>query len=174
MGFDAFLVFDTSNLNHIALVGESLDQVHKGAVEIKEFSFGVENPATIGSVGGSGSGKAKLDQFVIKKFVDNTSPQLFNIAAVGAHFKSATLFIRKARSSAHQITPDYLTFTFSLVFVSSIDWSGSSGDDTPQESVTFTYGALKIAYRKQDKSGVLGTPNTFDWSQITNSQGGTA
>lgn len=39
-----------------------------GAFEIKDFSFGVENPTTIGSAtGGAGAGKIKFNEFTIKK-----------------------------------------------------------------------------------------------------------
>jgi hypothetical protein len=40
----------------------------KHAFEIKDFSFGVENPTTIGSAtGGAGTGKISFNEFNIKK-----------------------------------------------------------------------------------------------------------
>jgi hypothetical protein len=40
----------------------------QGAFEIKDFSFGVENPTTIGSAtSGAGAGKAKFNEFEITK-----------------------------------------------------------------------------------------------------------
>ena len=45
------------------------------AFEIKDFSFGVENPTTIGSAtGGAGAGKIKLNELTIKKTTDTASP----------------------------------------------------------------------------------------------------
>src|ERR1700740_1535883 len=49
-----------------------------GHFEIKDFSFGVENPTTIGSAtGGAGAGKVKFHEFVIKKVTDSASPVFF-------------------------------------------------------------------------------------------------
>jgi type VI protein secretion system component Hcp len=43
--------------------------------EIKDFSFGVENPTTVGSsTGGAGSGKVKFNEFSIGKITDSASP----------------------------------------------------------------------------------------------------
>ena len=43
--------------------------------EIKDFSFGVENPTTVGSsTGGAGSGKVKFNEFSIGKITDSGSP----------------------------------------------------------------------------------------------------
>src|SRR5262249_44115972 len=44
-----------------------------GAFEIKDFSFGVENPTTIGSATGGGAGKIKFNEFTIKKTTDQAS-----------------------------------------------------------------------------------------------------
>ena len=57
----------------LELSDEQLNQVtggtgEKPAFEIKDFSFGVENPTTIGSAtGGAGAGKIKFNEFEIKK-----------------------------------------------------------------------------------------------------------
>jgi len=45
------------------------------AFEIKDFSFGVENPTTIGSATkGAGAGKIKLNELTIRKTTDTASP----------------------------------------------------------------------------------------------------
>jgi YD repeat-containing protein len=40
----------------------------------------------------------------------------------------------------------FLDFRFGTVFTTKIDWSGSSGDEAPTESLSFVYGALGIEY----------------------------
>jgi type VI secretion system secreted protein Hcp len=48
------------------------------AFEIKDFSFGIENPTTIGSAtGGAGAGKIKFNEFSITKTTDTASPNFF-------------------------------------------------------------------------------------------------
>ena len=75
--------------------GESVDAAHKGEFEIDSFSFGVENPTTIGSAtGGAGAGKAKFNEFHVMKSTDKASPVLFLKCASGAHLKEAVLTCR--------------------------------------------------------------------------------
>src|SRR3954453_3340145 len=61
--------------------GESQDATFPGRlgyIQIKSFHFSVENATTIGSqTGGTGAGKAKLNELTIVKDVDSTSPQVF-------------------------------------------------------------------------------------------------
>ena len=66
----------------------------------------------------------------------------------------------------------YLEYWFKTVAVKSIEWSGSSGDDVPEESVVFEYGALKICYRPQKTDGTLddGKKVIRAWNKMTNSQ----
>src|SRR2546422_11006287 len=65
--------------------------------EIKDFSFGVENPTTIGSAtGGAGAGKVKFNEFTIKKTTDKASPLFFKSCVSGTHFKEVKLTVRKA------------------------------------------------------------------------------
>src|ERR1041385_2190139 len=94
MPIDYFIWFDK-------IEGTSTDEHFKGAFEIKDWSFGVENPTTIGSAtGGAGSGKAKFNEFTIKKTTDQASPLFFRSCAAGTHFPKIELFCRKAGGEA--------------------------------------------------------------------------
>ena len=110
-------------------------------MEIKEFSFGVENTTTIGSMsGGAGAGKAKFNEFNVKKAVDLASPVLFKACGLGCHFPIVNLIVRKAGGTK----VPYLIFQFKMVFVTKVEWSGGAGEDAPDEDVTFVYGAMQI------------------------------
>jgi len=61
----------------------------------------------------------------------------------------------------------YLVFTFKLVAVKSIDWSGSGGD-RPVEQVVFEYGSLVVTYMKQNPDGSLGPPTSTGWNRVSN------
>ena len=68
--------------DRIELTSNELDHVSGGsgprAFEIKDFSFGIENPTTIGSAtGGAGAGKIKFNEFLITKTTDKASPNFF-------------------------------------------------------------------------------------------------
>ena len=94
----------------------------KDAIVVDSFSFGVENPTTIGSAtGGAGAGKIKFNEFEINKKIDNASPVLFKQAASGAHYKKAVLTLRNAGDK-----DPYMTYTMETVFITKIDHSGGS------------------------------------------------
>jgi len=166
MAFDAFLMFDGGPT---PVQGESTDPTFKNAIELKSFSFGAENTISVGSAtGGAGAGKARFNELQIAKLSDSTSPVLFQMLAMGQHFKTATLSIRKAGDRTKGAAA-YERFTFSMVFVSKISVAGSSGDDVPTENVVLTYGALKWEYSRQDPTGNLTPVPPTQWSVITNS-----
>jgi len=136
------------------------------AFEIKDFSFGVENPTTIGSAtGGAGAGKIKFNEFTITKSVDKASPVLFKSCAAGEHYKKVTLEMRKAGGDPQGAGTPFLKYSFSTVFTTKIDWSGP-GDEGPEESITFVYGTLGIQYTDQK----TGQNTSFEWDQIENRQ----
>src|SRR5262249_48559710 len=121
MAVDAFLSLVQ---NGTPVVGGSQDVTFgKKAFEIKDFSFDVENPTTIGSAtGGAGAGKIKFNEFTIKKTSDKASAIIFQHCAQGVHYQTATLSMRKAGGgkAGGQI---FLVFHFGTVFTTKIDWS---------------------------------------------------
>ena len=136
------------------------------AFEIKDFSFGVENPTTIGSAtGGAGAGKVKFNEFTIKKTPDALSPRFFQQAATGDHIREIVLNFTKVDKKGHETT--YMTFQFQTVFTTKVDWSGP-GDEGPEESITFVYGTLQVTYHQQDPTTGETTDTTFGWDQVQN------
>ena len=113
--------------------------------EIKDFSFGVENPTTIGSAtGGAGAGKVKFNEFTIKKTSDRASPSFFKNCVAGAHYKKVVLIVRKAGSTQ----TDYLIISDAMISSARVAWSGP-GDEGPEESITFVYDNVAIQYNPQ-------------------------
>src|SRR6266850_262113 len=144
------------------IAGESTDLQHKDEFEIKDFSFDVENPTTIGSAtGGAGAGKVRFSEFHITKSTDKASPTLFLKCATGSHIKSAVLSVRKAGGEGRQ-NDDFLKLTLSDVLVSSyslagrtppppppatinapVDTVGIVGPDLPEDAIALRYAAIK-------------------------------
>ena len=172
MAFDSFLVFPKASASGITITGETQDPTpaHKSAIEIQQFSLPLENAVTIGSAtAGAGAGKAKFGVFSIKKLVDSASPSLYRAAASGAHFSDAQLFIRKAGAVAGPTgSADYLIYTLKLVFITRVEWSGSTGDEAVSEAVDFVFGAMELSYAAADSTGKLLAPKTAAWDQVTN------
>src|SRR5262249_46992986 len=124
----------------------------------------VENPTTIGSTtGAAGTGKAKLNAIKFTKGVDSATPTLFQALTMGAHFTTVKLYVRKAGITGYS----YLTYVFSMVFVTNIDASSSTGDD-PEEKVELAYGAMQVSYLPASANGVQDKAIAGTWNQVTN------
>src|SRR4029077_15545903 len=76
--------------------GESLDNKHKGEIEVLSYSWGVTNPGSLHSGGGGGAGKATFQDLSIVHKIDKASPVLLKACATGEHLKDATITFRKA------------------------------------------------------------------------------
>src|SRR5262249_18857786 len=136
--------------------------------EIKEFSFDVENPHSVGSATrGAGSGKIKFNEFTIKKTTDSASPIFLKNCVTGAHYDKVVVSLRKSGSSATTTGSPYLEYCFSVVFTTKIEWSGP-GDEGPEESITFAYGKLGIRYAAQSKTGTMLAGKIHGWDQQIN------
>lgn len=134
------------------------------AINVESFSWDATNPTTIGSAtGGASTSKIKFNEFVIKKTVDKTSPKFFQTMAVGAHYKKATLSVRKAGAKE-----PYYEIRFSTVFVSNIANAGDN-PNVPMESITLVYGAMEtVARGLQELGDPEGPPVQYGWDQVTN------
>jgi len=147
--------------------GESTDNwfSKKKALEVKSFGFGLTqaDTTTSGSTG-SGTGKVKFNEFSVEKGVDLASVPLYQACAAGAHYPSVMLAIRKAGGSNLL----YLQYIFRQVFVVEIGWSGGGGEEAPNESVKFRYGAMGIRYVQQHADGTEGTKMEAAWSVVEN------
>jgi type VI protein secretion system component Hcp len=144
---DTFIYFKPSPTDLAQFEGESPG---KPGFEIKDFSFGIENPTTIGSAtGGAGAGKIKFGEFVIKHTPDSTSPVLFQNLVAGAHYNKVTIEVRKAGGDPNGAGKPFLQFKFNTVFTTKINWSGP-GDEGPEETITFVYGKLRTKYEKRE------------------------
>jgi type VI secretion system secreted protein Hcp len=128
------------------------------AIEVESFSWGSENPTTIGSAtGGAGAGKIKFNELTIVKKVDKASPALFKNEATGSHYPVAVLSLRKAGAKE-----PYLNFTMKTVFTTKIAYSGDSPEVVTEE-ITFVFGSVAIEVIEGG-----GVPVQAGWDQVLN------
>ena len=174
MAIDAFLVL--TDIHGNVLPGETQDQYFSQrqfkATELSVYSFGIHNSTIIGSgSGGNGSGKAAFTDFKITKVVDSISSALLQYVGGGAgysHLKQLDLYLRKVGSPGSTNNAGFLKYSFQLVYVTDVEWSGGAGDDSVKENVTFAYGALQITYTAQLPSGQPGKTYIGQWDVTTN------
>ncbi len=141
-------------LNIPGIPGESTDPNHTGQIEVLSWSLGLAGSAAGSSCAASHSATgqgASGQQLSIVKRVDKASPQFMVLAGSGGHFTTATLSMRKAGASQ-----DYLSFTFSNVYVTGVQWLG--GGDIPEEEATFQYSQMSISYAQQNSDGTFAPP----------------
>ena len=171
MAFDAFL-YSESHKTKIPGETQDFDMEQKMAFELLSFELGAENNINIGSIsGGGGAGKATFKEFTITKKTDTASAGLFHCLVAGEHFDD--MFVELRRSAGSQAEgksgQTFMKFEFRLVMVQDISWSGSDGDDVCEETVILQYGAIKINYYKQDKTGKMAAkPEEAMWSRVKN------
>ena len=144
--------------------GESKDKAHPNEIQLESWSFGASQSGSMAMGGGGGAGKVVMQDFHFTKSVDKSSPKLFEALATGQHLKEAKLVLRSAGGS--QV--EYMVITLSDVLVSSYSTSGSSGEDRPTESISFSFSQIKMRYVGQDEKGAPGAAVEFGWDLKTN------
>jgi type VI secretion system secreted protein Hcp len=105
------------------------------AIDVKSFSWGVSNPISMSATTGAGAGKAKYDEFVFTKKIDEMSPLLFKACASGTHSPTVVLKLYKVGAKGGP----YMTYTLKTAFISSVKHTGTA-DEVPTEQVTLVFG----------------------------------
>ena len=157
MASDYFLKLDPK------VEGESTDSKHKGEIELESWGFSISNPTSTLQGGGGGSGKSVPGDLMCTKKLDKSSPRLSQAVAMGDHFKSAILTVRKAGGTQQE----YLTFTLTDVFISSYSGSGPGSGTLPMESISLNYAKMVAEYKEQKSDGSLGgsVKLGYDWAK---------
>ena len=129
--------------------GESLDDKHKKEITVMSFSWGASQTTSVSGSGGSGAGKASLQDLSIMKNYDASSAPMYKALLLGTHIKTGVLTAVKSGADGSP----FLTISLGEVFVTSVQISGSS--EVPMESVTFSYNTIETQYSEQDETGKL-------------------
>jgi type VI secretion system secreted protein Hcp len=146
--------------------GESLDDKHKGEIEVLSYSWGVSNSANIGGgAGGGGAGKATFQDLSFTHTTDKASPLLLKACATGQHIKEATITRRKAGKGQQE----YLIIKMNDVIVTSVALSDASGGGSA-EHVSITFAKVDLEYKPQKADGSLDTGIHFKYDLKANKE----
>ena len=173
------------NLSNDTLANASPPLEQGKVFEIDDFSFDIEQVLNIGSQSsGAGAGKVTFNPFQVTRKTDRASPVFFMMCCAGQHFSQVSLCLRRAGggagtaggtatagqgSATMSSGTTFLRFDFALVAVKTISWSGSDGDESPKEEVTFEYGALMVQYIQQAATGAAqGAAVSGSWNRVYN------
>ncbi|MGH9350091.1 MAG: Hcp family type VI secretion system effector [Vicinamibacterales bacterium] len=132
-----------------AIKGESLDEVHKGEIEVLRWSWGLDRQASYGS--GMEERSTSVRDLKIVKRVDAASTALMSALRANEQIQKAVLTLRKAGGSQLE----YLTITIELGRVTSltIEAGDEEGHAVLFEQVTFSFKKITVEYVPQGKDG---------------------
>jgi len=145
--------------------GESLDEKHKGEVEILSWSWGVSQTGSMGHGSGGGSGKANFNDLHITHYIDKASPVLMTSCATGEHIKEATITARKAGKGQLE----YLIIKMNDILITSVS-PGGSGGEVGVETVSLQPSKIDIEYKPQKADGSLDAGIHFKYDMKLNKE----
>jgi len=160
MALDAFCKID-------GIPGESTDDKHADWIELLSFNHGVHQPAsaTASSSGGGTAERCEHQDYTITKFVDKSSPKLYEYCSSGKHIKEVTLEYCRA---AGDDKVKYLEIKLEEVIISNVNPGGDKNTrDLPTESISFNYGKIKWTYTQQKRADGSGSGNVAGGWDLT-------
>jgi type VI secretion system secreted protein Hcp len=129
--------------------GESLDDKHKGEIEVLSWSWGLSHTGATSAGSGGGAGKASFHDLSFTHKIDKASPSLMQACATGAHLKEATITHRKAGKGQQE----FLIFKMNDLIVTGVSSSDSEGGQL--ETVSLAFWKIHVEYKPQKADGSL-------------------
>ena len=133
--------------------GEAQDDKYKDDIDVLAWSWGASQSGTTHMGSGSGAGKVAVQDLSITKYIDKSSPTLFQHCANGKHITKGKLIIRKAGEKPL----DYLTVEINDIIVTHVSMGGSGSEDRLTENVTLNFAQYHLKYAVQSADGSKGT-----------------
>jgi type VI secretion system secreted protein Hcp len=152
MAVDIFLKLE-------GIKGEAQDDKYKDEIDVLAWSWGASQSGTTHGGSGSGSGKVSVQDLSITKYIDKSSPVLFQHCANGKHIKKGKLIVRKAGEKPLE----YLTVEFEDLIVTHVSLGGSGSEDRLTENVTLNFGTYHVKYAQQNADGSKGAEVEHKW-----------
>ncbi len=139
--------------------GESLDEQHKGEIDVLNWSWGMQAKSSLG--GGIATGKASMHDLKVVKRVDSASTALMSALRSNESIQKAVLTLRKAGKTQLE----YLKITIEQGRVTGLNIEGGDTAQSPEvlEHVSFSFNKITIDYVPQGKDGqALGSTQFSD------------
>lgn len=139
--------------------GESIDNDHKGEIDVLSWSWGMSQSGVGTSPGrtGGGAGKVNIQDLSFTKKFNKSSPLIMKALATGEHIKEAKLVFRKAGEKPME----YMVITMTDVLVTSYSVNGDSSGIT--ENITLNFASVKVEYKEQKADGSEGDKTQFGY-----------
>jgi type VI secretion system secreted protein Hcp len=122
--------------------GESQAHGHKGEIEVLSFSWGVSNSSGHAGGGGGGAGKVSMSDFSVVKYLDSTSPQLFEKCCQGEFIANVNLTMARRAGGGQQ---DFYKIKLNEVLIGLVQPVATAGRSEPVEQISFKFSGLQIS-----------------------------
>lgn len=142
MAVDMFMKIDD-------IKGESVDDKHKGEIDVYSWSWGATQTGSSQTATGSGTGKANVHDLTFTTRLESSHAPLLGLLLKGKPFKTALLTLRKAGDKPLE----YLKITMTTGIISSIQFGGAPSDEYQTCTVTLNFGQVKFDYTPQNNDG---------------------
>jgi type VI secretion system Hcp family effector len=176
------------------IIGESIDDIHYGEIEIHGWKWSMTYPKTIGANmtaslppatssavaapagGASADTEDKFDvhNIVVEKYFDAASVTLAQYCCKGKQIASGTITCRKNYGDTKL---EYLTIDLQNVKIRSVTWPGTAEGihaGLVAESVELVFGEFDVTYTQQPNEepglGVALGSSSFGWSVTDNEE----
>ena len=146
--------------------GEAQDDTYADQIDVIAWSWGATQSGTTHTGGGSGSGKASIQDVSITKYIDASSHKLLGAVSKGTHIPEAILTVRKSGDSPL----DYIVLTMTNCIISSIATGGSGGEDRLTENISINFEEFEFAYTPQNPDGSGGAVLPFKFNIAQNKE----
>jgi type VI secretion system secreted protein Hcp len=158
MAFDAYMKID-------GIPGESRDDKYPDWIGLTGFNFGTQQAVsdTASSVGRVLSGRVRMSNFTITKFVDKATCKLLEISCTGKQLKEVTITLNRADMEKFK----YFEIVLENVYI--CDYSQSVTSGTPVEIIQLNYAKIKTVYNVQpENNGRGGGKVAGSWDRFAN------
>ena len=141
--------------------GESQDKKHKDEIDVLSWSWGATQSGSFHTGGGGGVGKVNVQDISVTKYIDKSTPKLFQTLATGEHIRFAELSVVDSKYSGNET---YLKYTLENVLITSVSTGGSGGEDRLTENISLNFEKIKVTYQPYENKKKSGDPVEFEFT----------
>lgn len=151
----AFIKFD-------GIDGEAKQKDHKDWSVIASFNQILHKPGT-GSTGGRRRGNAIVEDIIVSKKLDKSSPKIAEGLLKGKFFRKVEIDVTAPYSDAGKQT--YYRYELKNVIVTSYSIHGTGGArDVPVEEFALNFEEIKVTYTERNRAGKSKGNVEYSWN----------
>ena len=142
--------------------GESLDKDHKNWSVAESMSQAIHKPGKGATGATRRRGDTVMEDIVISKQLDKSSPKLAEAVCNGKVFSKVEFDFTASYTDAGRVT--YLKYELKNVMVSSYNLAGhGQSDAVPTEQLSLNFEEIKVTYTENDAAGQKKGNVEYSW-----------